>query len=295
MTKKETFRTDSLFRIPELFLFLGILICLLGLLGIIIPTFYQVACIAGLLCGFWLSGYAVMTILFPYTTSGERVVTVIGSILISITFLTLGALTCEFTKNQAFTYIPQPQVTPFFTSIILLYSVVLMLMSLIVVFSRTDRTTIPEFFNETGLDLRGNLPVVLAGIVIILIFSGAAVWTLSTSIPGEVTELWLLNADGTAEDYPSSLHAGEGLSSIIGIHSQEKKNTKFILKTTVHNKTIDTRSFELADGETTEFPVTIDQVPGDSGETVRIVYDLFTTENLNTTPYRSVSEIVRIV
>jgi len=295
MINTETFRTDSLFRTPELILFSGMIICLLGLLGIITPPLYPAASVAGLLCGFWLSGYAVMTILFPYTASGERVVTVIGSILSSITFLTLGALICEFSGKDAFSDSPVPQVSPFFTSIILLYSTIFVLMALIVVFSRSDRTTIPEFFTETGSGLKSLIPVVLAGAAIILLFFGAAVWILSATDPGEVTELWLLNANGTAEDYPSSVHVGEGLTSIIGVRSQEKGNTTFILMTSVQNMTVNSRSLKLAEGEKAEFPVTIDQIPGSPGETVRIRYDLFMRENLNTTPYRSVSEGIRIL
>ncbi len=296
MINTETFRTDSLFRIPELILFSGMIICLLGLLGIIIPVLSPAAPVAGILCGFWLSGYAVMTILFPYIASGERVVTVIGSILSSITFLTLSALACEFSGRNAFSDSSVPQVTPFFTSIILLYSTFFVLMALIVVFSRSDRTTIPEFFIETGFGLKSQIPVVLAAAAIILLFCGAAVWILSTTEPGEVTELWLLNGNGTAEDYPSAVHAGEKLTSIIGIHSQEKGTTNFLLTITVQNRTVNSKKLQLAEGERSEFPVTIDQFPGNPGETVRIRYNLFRGgENQNTTPYRSVSEGIRIL
>nr|WP_319540317.1 DUF1616 domain-containing protein [uncultured Methanospirillum sp.] len=295
MINTETFRTDSLFRIPELILFSGMIICLLGLLGIITPVLYPAAPVAGLLCGFWLSGYAVMTILFPYTASGERVVTVIGSILSSITFLTLSALACEFSGKDAFSDSPVPQVTPFFTSIILLYSTFFVLMALIVVFSRSDRTTIPEFFIEAGSGLKSRIPPILAAAALILLFCGAAAWILSATEPREVTEVWLFNANGTAENYPSSVHTGEKLTSIIGIHSQERGNTTFILTTSVQNRTVNSRTLGLAEGEKAEFPVTIDQVSGTPGETVRIRYDLFRGDNQNTTPYRSVSEGIRIL
>jgi|GEM_PF-6450323 len=295
MINTETFRTDSLFRIPELILFSGMIICLSGLLGIFIPTLYPAACVAGLLCGFWLSGYAVMTILFPYTASGERVVTVIGSILSSITFLTLGALTCELLGKEAFTDTPVPQVTQFFTSIILLFSTLLVLIALIVVFSRSDRTTIPEFFTEAGAEIKSQIPIFLAGTAIIILFCGSAALILSATEPQEATELWLLNANGTADKYPTSVHSGETLTSIIGIRSHEEGNTTFLLTTDVQNRTVNSKTLELAKEEITEFPVTIDNIPGNQGETVRIRYELFKGDNENTTPYRSVSEGIRIL
>ncbi len=295
MINTETFRTDSLFRIPELILFSGMIICLSGLLGIFIPTLYLAACVAGLLCGFWLSGYAVMTILFPYTASGERVVTVIGSILGSITFLTLGSLTCELSGKEAFTDTPVPQVTQFFTSIILLYSTLLVLIALIVVFSRSDRTTIPEFFTEAGAEIKSQIPAFLAGAAIIILFCGSTAWILSATEPQEATELWLLNMNGTADKYPTSVHSGETLTSIIGIRSHEEGNTTFLLTTDVQNSTVNSKKLELAEGEITEFPVTIDNIPRNPGETVRIRYELFKGDNENTTPYRSVSEGIRIL
>jgi uncharacterized membrane protein len=294
MNNKGTFRIDSLFRIPELILLSGLILCFLGLLGIIIPYLSLAASIAGIFCGFWLSGYAVMTVLFPFKASGERIVTIIGSLLCSITFLTVGALVCEFIGKQAFSYLPYPSVTHFFTSIILLYTTVLVLIALIVVYSRSDRSTISEYISEAGSELHRYVPAVAAGLLMVLLFLGAVSWILSTAQPAEKTELWLLNMNHTAGDYPTSVHVGEGLTSIIGIHNQEK-NTRFILETKIQNDTISSRSVNLGKGEITEFPVIINNLPGSPGDAVRITYNLFPEDGLNTKPFRSVSESIRIL
>lgn len=296
MNNKGIVRTDSLFRIPELILLSGLILCVFGILGVIIPDIGIAASIAGVFCGFWLSGYAVMTVLFPFKASGERIITIIGSILCSITFLTAGALVCEFIGKQAFSYLPDPVVTPFFTSIILLYTTFFVLIALIIEYSRTDRVTLFEYIYRTGSEFSRYVPFIVAGLLILFLFLGAISWILSAVQPGETTELWLLNANHTAGDYPSSIHTGESLTSIIGIHNQEK-NTRFILETKIQNNTIDSRPVTLTKGEMTEFPVTINNLPGSPGDIVRVTYNLFTEDGLNTTttPFRSVSESIRVV
>ncbi|PWR74712.1 DUF1616 domain-containing protein [Methanospirillum lacunae] len=294
MNNKGMFRTDSLLRIPELILLSGLILCVFGLLGILIPYLGPATSIAGIVCGFWLSGYAVMTILFPFKASGERIVTIIGSLLCSITFLTVGALVCEFIGNRAFSYLSDPGVTPFFTSIILLYTTIFVLIALIVVYTRSDRITISDFISEAGSELHKYVPIVAAGLLTILLFLGVALWILSAAQPAETTELWLLNMNHTAADYPTSVHAGEGLTSIIGIHNQEK-NTRFFLVTKIQNDTISSRPVILDKGEMTEFPVIINNLTGSQGDKVKITYNLFTEDGLNTTPFRSVSESIRIL
>lgn len=279
----------------ETILFSGLIICLIGFLGLIIPVLNPVESVIGLLCCFCLSGYAVMSILFPGSVSVERFVTITGTVLISITLLTLGALVCEVTGKPAFSYGAVPSVTPYFTFIILLYTGALVLVSLIIVLKRSDRTATGTYPNQAGTGLFSQILFPITVALIIGMFIIAGVWILPSTQPAPVTELWLLTAKGVAGEYPSSIHAGENLTNIIGVQNEEGTDSEFLLVTRVNEGVAASRTFFIKNGEEQEFPISLDHLPGVAGEKVHITFDLYTNLDQNTLPYRNVSEVVRIV
>jgi uncharacterized membrane protein len=103
--------------------------------------------------------------------------------------------------------------------------------------------------------------------------------------PGEpFTELYLLGPEGKASNYPTNLTVGQTANVTVGVVNHENTNADYTLVVTLANKTINTTSFSLANGETWQNAISF--TPTGRGMGQKMEFDLYKAGDPNV--YRSV-------
>jgi uncharacterized membrane protein len=280
--------------IPRIILLAGLFICLCGFIGQIIPGLDILSSGAGILCSLWIPGFAVMSIFHSRSSDEEPWNLIIGSVLISITLLAIAALILEQADIQAFIYTDRYCVTSYYTGFILLYTATLTLIGYISCNHPIFTVNKKELPLSIIPYLRGKLPSIMVFLVLICAFIGVGTWTLSHAQPEQTTELWLVQADGTAGSYQNTVPSGGIFSAVIGVGNNMDSQSEFSLTTRVNNSIIMSEKITLPPLGEVELPVTIDHVPGIPGEVNLISFDLTRLGSPAEAPFRRVSQPVRI-
>ena len=101
------------------------------------------------------------------------------------------------------------------------------------------------------------LDKVLTIILVIAIITAlaATVYVIVTPKKGEeFSEFYILGPGGKATDYPTNLSSAEKGEVIVGVVNHEYENVSYLFRAEIENRTIGTKSFQLAHNETLEFP-----------------------------------------
>ena len=101
------------------------------------------------------------------------------------------------------------------------------------------------------------LDKVLTIILVIAIITAlaATVYVIVTPKKGEeFSEFYILGPGGKATDYPTNLSSAEKGKVIVGVVNHEYENVSYLFRAEIENRTIGTKSFQLAHNETLEFP-----------------------------------------
>ncbi len=97
------------------------------------------------------------------------------------------------------------------------------------------------------------LTIILVSAIITAL--AATVYVIVTPKKGEeFTEFYYLGPGGKATDYPTNLSSAEKGEVIVGVVNHEYENVSYLFRAEIENRTIGTKSFQLAHNETLEFP-----------------------------------------
>lgn len=100
--------------------------------------------------------------------------------------------------------------------------------------------------------LRFALTTVLA-VALLVSLGGAAYVAVNPPETGTpYTELYVLNEQGVAADYPTNLSVGEEGTVLVGIANDEHETVEYELVVGTEQRTIERQSITLGDGESTE-------------------------------------------
>jgi len=275
---------------PEIFLLAGLTICIFGVIGLVIPALSVLLSGAGVLCALWIPGFATMTLFHPQQKDGWRCGVGIGSILISVTLLTIAALILEQLRVPAFESHAGFHVTSYLTGFILLYSSILTVSGLII-YQRYHQ----RIHTQALSHLRESLPTIIIILLITGAFTLGSTWILSQIQPERSTELWLLSENGTAGSYQTTATSGGVFTAFIGIKDYSSSQSEFFLITKVNGTIVKTKELHIPPEGEVIFPVTINPMPGVPGDLKLISYDLYQKKSSVETPFRRVSLPVRIV
>lgn len=87
----------------------------------------------------------------------------------------------------------------------------------------------------------------------------------------QFTELYLLNEDRNASDYPTTLSTGESAAILVGVQSHEAGTRSYRVEVVLDNRSVETYELRLRPGQRIERTVTFTpQTPGQSRLTVHL-------------------------
>lgn len=99
------------------------------------------------------------------------------------------------------------------------------------------------------------------------------------------TEFSVLNANGSAGDYPSNLTVGETGTVTAVVTNHEGRDTSYQIVAKLNNQTVESHSITLEDGVTTKKPITF--TPSERGNTMLYLYLYRDKQGPKTEPYRT--------
>ena len=92
-------------------------------------------------------------------------------------------------------------------------------------------------------------------VIAIITALAAMIYVIVTPKKGEeFTEFYILGPGGKATDYPTNLSSAEKGEVIVGVVNHEYETVSYLFRAEIENRTIGTKSFQLAHNETLEFP-----------------------------------------
>lgn len=100
--------------------------------------------------------------------------------------------------------------------------------------------------------LRDGLVTRVLAVLLVAAALAVAALAVSPAQPQPGTAFYLLNEDGVAADYPSSLSVGESATVRIGITNHRRAPRTFRVDATLGNRTVDGYRVEVGSGETVE-------------------------------------------
>lgn len=267
----------------------GFTICLAGLPGLIIPGAGFLTTFAGVASALWISGFAVMTLLCPHEDPGHWE-TILGSILISLTILTLIALACETAGVRAFEAEDGYAVSAPFTGGVILTAGVLTLGAGILRIPRPYH--LPELTGITPR-VREILPATLIMIGCCGLLAG--LMYIPVMLPPEPSaEIWLLHTDGRAGGYQLTGVPGGTFSAMVGIKASPHESRNLMLVVRENNDRVSWQRINLPDSGFTLHPFTVRNLTGRPGEVVLITAELSLNTSSGKGPDRRVSLPVRL-
>lgn len=140
---------------------------------------------------------------------------------------------------------------------------------------------------------RRALTVVLTVALLIAVLGTVYVAVTPSSVGTPYTELYVLNQQGVAADYPTNLTVGESGTVVAGVANHEQEQVQYLLVVSARNETIERQTFALADGESWDGSVTYSfDEPGSA----RVRFQLYrgTTEQPDGPLYREARLLVSV-
>ena len=126
-----------------------------------------------------------------------------------------------------------------------------------------------------GLRIDRILTVIL--IISIIVAIGMTVYLIVTPKEGEkFTEFYILGMNGTADEYPTELMAGEVAGVIIGVVNHEYSNSTYLLEVKINETIIGQESIRLSHNETWEEPFEFGL--NETGEDQKLEFLLYTQD-----------------
>ncbi len=233
-------------------LVLAILIPLLSILFIYIPSLQDtiVRTVLGLSLVFFLSGYSLISMLFPRRNELEWIERFILSFGLSIVIVPLFGLILNYTPYGI-------RLEP----ILIVLSIFTIFCSL-VAWMRRMKLPIEDKFKFPFEIFKFNLGQTVLDNCLSIVLLASIIGSCATLIYGVVTpnndeqftEFYILGSDGTASDYPSNLMVGEEGEVIIGLVNHERENVTYRLKVIFNGVLIYEEHLSLIENEKGESP-----------------------------------------
>jgi uncharacterized membrane protein len=240
--------------------------------------------IAGLLLIFFVPGYAMLAAIFPKKETVTHVVRVIFSLVFSVIVVGGVGLILSYTQ---FGLTTEPLVA---------FITLFIIVSTCAAYARRRSLSSDERFAismPSVLDARralslqevtGTLDKTLV-IALILILSTslvATIYLLAMPYSGQrYTELYVLDPNGKAQDYPSQLRLGENKSVIVGVTNDEQRAVQYTLVTTLNgtagSSTISTEKFSLTNDQNWEKTEVIQ--PDQTGTNLKLSFLLYANDD----------------
>ncbi len=109
-----------------------------------------------------------------------------------------------------------------------------------------------RFINEPAntADVDRNTALSWILVVVLILAVAATIFIIVFPAPGEpFTELYLLGPDGKASGYPTNLTINQTANVTVGVVNHENAAVNYTLHVSLVNKSINTQSFSLANGQ----------------------------------------------
>jgi len=114
-------------------------------------------------------------------------------------------------------------------------------------------------------------------IISIIVAISMTVYVIVTPKEGEkFTEFYIMGMNGTADEYPTELMAGEVAGVIVGVVNHEYSNTTYLLEVNINETIIGQESIHLLHNETWEWPFEFSL--NESGDDQKLEFLLYTQD-----------------
>jgi uncharacterized membrane protein len=146
-------------------------------------------------------------------------------------------------------------------------------------------------------DVRATLSRVLTWVLALVLVASLVMVVYVAANPPETgdpyTEFYILGPEGNASGYPTNLTVGETGEFIVGISNHEQQELTYTVALRVDNRTLETRTVSVGDGETWEESMSF--TPESAGEK-RLRILLYRSESAGGTAeaYRSLRLFVNV-
>ncbi len=264
---------------------LVILFTVLCMISIVTPILNEtsIRTILGLSLILFLSGYSVISFLFPKKDDLDAIERIAFSFGLSIAIVVLTGLVLNY--------------TPFGIRLmpaLIFLSTFTLLMS-IFAFIRRSRIPDKERFNvnfekhlkniKGSLNIKSKTDKILSVLLILSIVFAVftIVYTIATpKQDAKFTEFYLLGPNGKASDYPTNLSVGETGNVTVGIVNNEYANVNYKMVVKLNNQTINEENITLSNGAKYEKPFTFElSESGKNQELEFLLYRLPDDTNVN--------------
>ena len=261
-----------------------LIITILSIISVISPFLNDsfVRIIFGLLFILFLPGYALIAALFPRIGDLDGIERVALSFGLSIVISALIGFALNYTPYGI-------RLTPVLTFL----SVFTILM---VFFAFLRRRNIPKidrfsvdftgFFNEikSSYSNENRTGKILSIILVVFIIAAISLTVYAVAIPKEgekFTEFYILNQNGNASNYPTTLNAGQSGTVIVGIVNHENMNVTYNLVVKLNNQILSSQNFPLINNQSIQTPVNF-QVTN-KGNNQKLEFFLYKLPDVNNT------------
>lgn len=274
-------------KLYNLDIILVILFTVLCMISIVTPLLNEtpIRTILGLSLILFMSGYSVISFLFPKKTDLDIIERIAFSFGLSIAITVLIGLVLNYT----------PFGIRLMPAIIFLSALTFLLS--IFAYIRRSRISDEERFTvqteklfkniEGSLKIESKKDKMLSVLLVLSILF--AVFTIAYTIAtpkqdAKFTEFYLLGPNGKASDYPTNLTVGETGNVTVGIVNNEYTDLNYRMVVKLNNQTIDEENITLSNGAKYEKPFTFEL--SKSGQNQELEFLLYRLPD-DTTVYRS--------